>query len=86
MTDKNILTITDGRRTIETQFEEGDTVLTAMKRVVKFMSPCAGKGWCGQCVVEVEREDGSLKKELACQIKARPMTVHIRLVRPFEQE
>ena len=84
--NKDVITITDGRRTVLAPFYEDDTVLTAMQRVVKFMSPCGGKGWCGQCLIDVEREDGTLKRELACFLKARPMTVHIRLVRPFEFE
>ncbi len=75
--DQNILYVRDGDRLIEVPFEEGEKVLSAVRRHLPIKSPCRGDGWCGGCRIDIEQEDGSLKFALACQTKCRPMTIRI---------
>ncbi len=74
------MVVTDGRLTIDVPFEEGDTVLNALQRVIKISAPCQGRGVCGRCLIEVEQPDGSLKKELACYLQARYMIIHLPFI------
>ena len=80
MTDA-LITVTDGRRTIEIPFREGEMTLQALKRAVKIFAPCHGNGTCGRCIIEVLRPDGSYSRELACRYPAREMTVRVPTLR-----
>lgn len=82
---RGMLTVTDGRNTIQIPYREGETVLAALQRELKFPAPCHGNGTCGQCLCHIVRPDGTLKPELACMVPAKEMTVRVRLIRPKER-
>ena len=79
-----MLTVTDGLRTVRLPFSPGEDVLTVLRRYLRFAAPCGGNGYCGQCRFDIVKTDGTLKPELACLYKAKPMTVKILLIRPRE--
>ena len=84
MEKAQVLTVSDGIRTVRLPFQEGESVLTVLQRDLRFSAPCRGNGTCGQCQFDVVRPDGSLKRELACMYRAKEMTIRIGLVRPKE--
>ena len=81
---ENCITVTDGIKTIQVPFSEGEMTLAALKRVMRIPSPCAGRGICGMCIIDVVQKDGSLKKELACFLEAREMTVRLPYIHLIE--
>lgn len=81
MNEKTI-TATDGVRTMQIPFREGEMTLSALQRAVKIFAPCHGNGTCGRCIIEVVQPDGSYKRELACRYPAREMTVRLAALRP----
>ncbi len=51
--------------------QPGETLLEALQRVgVDLLAPCAGKGWCGKCVVAVETVDPDALSPLSAEEKA----------------
>lgn len=79
-----LLTVTDGCRTVRLPFSPGESVLKVLQKYLRFASPCGGNGWCGQCRFDIVKADGTLKPELACFYEAKQMTVKIPLVRVKE--
>jgi len=77
------ITITDGQRTLDCPFDKGESLLTVIRRNIVFSAPCGGRGFCGQCKIELRKLGSDVfKPELACFVQASDgMVVKVRYIR-----
>lgn len=78
------ITITDGQKNLECEFNEGESLLAVIRRNIHFNSPCSGRGFCGVCRIELKKPgQDNFKPELACFHKAlNGMVVKVRSIYP----
>lgn len=71
-----IVKVVDYKETIEIPYRDGERLSEILQREIEFFVPCGGGGTCGRCVVDIEKNDGTISKQLGCQYRVHePLTV-----------